>query len=320
MPDRLIEKSIWLEMEYLREALHSDDRPSAKLSANALAEKLNAIGKESPIWLQLNNGRMHEIRAAKMHMRPEQQALLLRAILSLKKISPIPQISEDEIEALFASKLPTRFIETRTPFEGEPLAEEMDFLFGPWRFFYHSPAGRTTSKPEFRGIAVVLRKSGSTSRFSECAMFSKNNNWRGRAFINKHNLYMMCSNLNETEAAFFITNRPTREERKVVGIAINLDRKQNRGIRPAVACVFFGMKCASATDSDAAFLQEAASRGKLSAADEARIRASFCVTYRTMQTLEKVFPELCSYVKKHSINNRKGLPSQWLHVDWNEAH
>jgi hypothetical protein len=313
-----LEKIVWLEMEYLRSELRENNK--RKMSAAKIAARLNEIGGNEPGWQMLNEHRMHEIRAVESRMRSEQWHQLLTAIRKLRDGSDIQPLSEAGLEGLFASALPNEFSEAATPFEGEELGEDADLICGAWQCFYHAPAGRKKRRPEIRGLAVVLERARPSSRFVDGVVFSENNRWRGRAFINRKSLYLMMSNINQAEAAFFITNRPSREHPKIVGVGVNLDRDTGQGGRPALgAAVFFGTKCASEQSIQkelAVFLEEVAFRKNLDPAVEEKIRTTFCRAFRDLDALQEDFPALSEYIRSLWINQKAGETAQWLRVVW----
>jgi hypothetical protein len=112
---------------------------------------------------------------------------------------------------------------------------------------YYSPKNRAGKpEPEIRGFAVLFERADERANTMDLVVLSGNTRWRGHAFANETHLYIMCTDVTRVETAFLVTNRPSRAEHFVAGVAAALERRGPDQPKPRMVpvegVVCFGQK------------------------------------------------------------------------------
>lgn len=322
-------REILLQIRHLKVVL-AKDRP--ELSDEGFANLLNEFGaKTTTGWKSIKPGRMQRIRNGNSKLSLAETANLQRAILALMKERNL-SISLGDLESRYASDLPVSLRQLPNEFfQGEELGDTAITLYGAWRFFYVSPVNRNDEfKPEIRSFAAFVHRAHASSRAFEAFLVSSRSSWRGQGFVNQSHLYLIASDLQKTETAFFLTNKPSKVAPMIAGIGAALERDSDRQMRAAEGVISFAEKWKPRTTEGQRRsvrrltgggpineLIQRAVDGELITSDEQNtIRAEFCSKYRDMDHVKERHPELFDYLRKVKINNERGFPLRCLYVDW----
>lgn len=315
-------RSITLLITFLKDRLKQVGK--GKLADQSLADTINAFQPpQSP--LKLDGGKVSAILRG-WHLKPDEQDALLIALQSLIRdrklnidVHNVPQAVEQEfgpeLPELFSNYAPSTFV-------GDMLGDLSSSLSGPWHLFYVSPVNRNGKfQTEIRGTAALVHTSHPSAKSMDVELISSRGHWKGPACINETHMYLTLSDVDKTETAFFVMNKPTRRRPFIVGVGSALTRFEGPAMLPVAGFVCFGEKWMGPREASnkelIGVLQQAVEGHPLSETDAKKIRDEFCVTYDDVEQLRNIHPKLFAHIQTISINGQKGLAAMpWLYVTW----
>jgi hypothetical protein len=283
---------------------------------------LNEVGSSFEGWETIKHHRLNEFRYARDRGAVAEHQLFVRAAEKLMQNEDI-RISFSEMERRHGHKLPPLLHQsTSKVFQGQALETSANALHGAWQFFYLSPFDREKrNRPQFRGFGVFIPQPNPSARTADFFVLSGHSRWEGDAFVNQSHVYMMCSDVERTEGAFFLTSKPNENEPFLAGLGTALEREIDRPIRPALGFACFGQKWTpqSTQDNSAKTLDKiilrALNREQIAPHEVEALRRQFCQAY-SMTQLRRSFRELAEYIAKLRLNKKPDITQRWLYLEW----
>jgi hypothetical protein len=304
-------------------ATNKPTRRTSNLGDDALAALLNEAQPKDGRNFMLSGPLINKIRRGQYEFRGNQKTRLTDALqtvcknesIDLDLSRPLPRWVEED----YAKELPEIFsIPGWLPLlQGVPLGSLSDVLPGLWQFMYYSPKNRAGQREaEIRGFAVLFEGADERANTINLVVLSGHTRWKGHAFANETHLYIMCTDVTRIETAFLVTNRPSRVDHFVAGVAAALERRRSDERKPRTVpvegVVCFGQKWAAgerATPAMANIARKMQRGEELDAQDEANITGTLCIPYDE-DKLQHVYPALHRYICSVEINGNPGLPDK----------
>ncbi len=319
-------------------------RSRTKVPDARLARLLNEAQSEVQERFEFNDDVVRDIyNGTNLNFSINELDRILHAVeLAVRRIDPRIVVSNgppDFIERDYSHRLPG-LLRQRIghPLEGDQLGVMAEALTGVWSFFYCSPIDRSGGfVPEVRGTAAIFHAVESNSTSMDITLLSKHSRWKGQAFVNNTHLYIVITDVNKIETAFFLTNKPvTKRDTMIVGAGAALERvDRNHQIRPVAGILCFGEKWDgkslpnpnAMSDSEPriemndlrAIVDRAVHSFELGETDIATLRSAFCVSY-PLDILKKDRATLYDHVQTAvAINGSEKLslvPWPGLYISW----
>jgi len=304
-------------INYLQDRLREGPR---KLSVADLAKLLNAFAKSEVF----PKNKLYLFKRGQHIPKQIEQQEWIETIEKFSKSKSLEVSSIRDLTARFIEKYGGGASDSFALLEGDSI-DHPEVLCGAWRFFYISPVNRHLDpKPEIRGVLAIFKEIPENKKHVSVRMISGSTHWSGYAFSFNRHLYIVCA-AEKSETAFFVVNKPTREDPDfVAGLGSALERGRTT-MHPAMGVLCFGEKCFGQIQSKSTSLPPEVTKclseitggqRSISTQDEELMRGQFIVTYYTLKQFAAKNKDLAEYLADHVTVHNKPMSMLSLFLQW----